>query len=357
MKFTANLAKKCSVVLVILIFVSLCLPAFAETIPNGAIWISPNGDNTWSAMHFTTRSANENAILVFPSEEYDNTYTTNNGQLFQEIESNVFVLVEELSLPLSEYSSYETLKLMEAPDEMLRDIAAMAAYEEAKGNENSEIIVLAPNAPTRSGGYSTISHDFGHWNGKDFYNYQIIFTSLSTKWEDIVTGNQTTEAAVKAIEELVMIVGSDLVGDAAPLFDIAQTLHDYFVEVTGQTPIYGSTENYTQARITYNVRLKYTYYYNESTGKEMFGYRSPRVDVTQIETTNYYLTNYGGRTVNNVEYPNKQYYSPDWDNAMELAYKNRFLGVYGEDIVGRIYNHPIYFTYPDFDIPSDWPDL
>lgn len=300
----------------------------------------------------------DNSVRVTQESKYENIYfSPERDAYFQKISNNEFVEVEKVEFQLTDYEKYQTIQNYEMPKEVLDGIASMAAFAQENSNVDARcVIFVAENKANRQ--LNTLPMVTTQKNGYTFHHYEVYFTSMWTSWQTISEKGATTIGNLKAIKELVMtVVGAKntTIGVAYGLFNAGKTCLEAWMLETGQTPIFGNSNNKVMMDVNYDIYLKYTYNYNPIRG-ETHGCSTQKVIVKQVDTDTYLYTSTGGERNEETERKNQTYYSPNYRSpeTEALIYLGGTAGSV-ETIVGDVNGTLVYFSFPYFTWPSDWP--
>lgn len=318
--------------------------------------IAQGSDGTWTESSVVSNNITNSTLAIVPHTTYENIFQTRTGEYFLKVNENDYTPVQQITLSLNDYNTYEELKNYNMPEEVMEGIASMAALAEENNCTEANVVVFAEMAQASSG-ITTIPRTSTTWNGFTFYHYQVYFTNMFTEWQEIASGSQTTQAVLNTIKELIAIAAgsaSGFLGTATNIFQGAATCLSAWTTASGQTPIYCDTSNSVYANITYDIYLKYTYYFDPNLQIERHGCSSQRVLIKYIDTDVFLYSLSGGHRLEQTVYPSKTYVSPNYYYPEQVAYYNH-IGGWVETVQGSIYNKTIYFAYPAFTWPSDWP--
>ena len=337
---------------------TLTTPVFASTNEsiNSTITLESNNDGTWSPIKERTTFKQKQTMTLNLKENADNIYVNKDNEYYQEIEDNIYIQVEEITLPATEYETYLTLQSYNYPQEVLDDVASMASYLNEKEIEDVNITIFVPSTNARLNSKGPVTTT---WNGLTFHNYEVWFTQIPTGFQDIVKGSSATRAAVSAIQSLVInAVGSTTtqIGTAISLFSTGVDCLTAWQNARGTTPLFGYTQNAVQVNVTYDLYLKYTFYYNPVQDKDYFGCGSQKAIIRKVHTMEYFIDENGGDTIESELFPNKSYYSPNYNYPEETAFDFYLYG-YSETVRGKVHNKNIIFTWPNYTWPSNWPAI
>jgi len=145
------------------------------------------------------------------------------------------------------------------------------------------------------------------------------------------------------------------VGLAMDLFDLGQSCLEVFTSSTGDTPVYASSENKVQVRVTSTLFQKYTYYYDEALDIEMLGCITQKALVNKIDTSITLKVPSGAETVDTTRTLSRTYESLDYSNPESNAYTYRYAPL-AERLCFSISGLRISYNTPYFDWPSNWPN-
>ena len=325
-----------------------------ETIPQN-IWVEYDDSvNCWIKT-LTTQEANNNAFLLQPYNDIDGVFVSELGEYYMQVDQESLIKVNKKTYPLSSYSSFQEISKLEIPPEVLKDIASMAAFTESNDCKNANVILF-----TKSDGLTrdnVLPRETTYYNGKTFYHYKIYFTNCWTGFQTISQGTSTTQAVLTTIKELTMLAistYSSTIGTISSIYNAGRNCLQDWQASTGLTPIYCNSLNHVDVDICPDIYLKYTYYYDPVTDEELLGCSSQRAIIKQIDTNTYLYDSSGGTRVENSIYPYATFSSPHYVNPESTAYTYRY-ATWTETVHAKVYNKTIYFSHPDFDWPSSWP--
>lgn len=356
-----DMKKIISLGLVLMLCFSLVTTAFAEENftqldKNNveSLTIYQVSDGYWELESSGSVLRKTDAMTIVPEKDYEGVYTNFDGAYFQEVEENIFILVDQVTLELNDYNSYLTLDNYNLPTEVMDGIASMAAFAKENNCTEAEVSLFVPATNAR---LNTLPRTQTSWNGFTFYNYQVYFTNFWTQWQPIVEKSATTQAALTAIKNISIDVAGAVsapIGIATALYSNGLSCLEAWKAATGRIPIYGRTENAVMVDVCYDIYLKYTYYYDPIIKKERLGCSSQRAIIRQIETDTYLYSNHSGDKIRASVRPNRIYNTPNYLYPEETAYKHH-LGIWTERVTGKVYSTTIEFAFPNFSWPSDWP--
>lgn len=148
------------------------------------------------------------------------------------------------------------------PAEVLDGIATMAAFAKQNNCTDARATIFVTDLGISS--LNTLPRTSTTWNGFTFYHYQVYFTNMWTTWQTVAEAGQTTQAVLTAIKDLAVNAGgmaSGPIGVVSNLYSLGATCLNAWTTATGKTPIYGNTSNKVMVDVSYDMYLKYTYYY------------------------------------------------------------------------------------------------
>lgn len=299
-------------------------------------------------------------IRILPDTQFENIYSSaSQDQYYQKINANEFVQVSKVEFDLTDYAAYTAIQKYSIPNEVLEGIASMAAWAEETNNNDARGVIFVADENTRSGDLNTLPAKTTYWKNHTFHNYQVFFTDMSTDWQVIAKGSQTTKNVLSAIKDIAIMVMGHVegpLGTIASIFSDGGTCLSAWEKISSKPAIYCNANNKVEAKVRYDIYLKYTFYYDPLSKEDKLGCSSQRAIITRVNTDTTLYTSTGGKELEDEVRPYKSFYTPNYVNPEETAY-NYQIGIWVERVQGEIYNVPIYFTFVDFNWPSDWPDL
>lgn len=297
-------------------------------------------------------------------DQLDYVYVTSEGEYFQKIDDKVLVPCDVITKSLNNFDDYKSIQKYQMPDEIMRDIASMADFAKRNNCADAKVsFVVSQNnidektQNVKATGVKNTSKTKTTWDGKTFYNYEIVFTNMWTSWQTIAEKGSTTQSVLNSIKDLVMNVAgsvSSKIGIISSIFSSGKSCLQTWKDVTGKTPIYGNNSNKVMDDIKYKMTLKYTYYYDKMAKREMLGCSSQKAKINKVDTDTYLYSSSGGKRVEQTIQPKKVFRTPNYSNPEQKAYEHRN-SPWTEKVTGKIKNKKIVFTYPSFSWPSDWP--
>ena len=300
----------------------------------------------------------DNFIRVTQDNNYENIYcSTEKDVYFQKINDNEFVEVKKVEFQLTDYENYQNIQRYKMPKEVLEGIASMAAFAQENNNTDARcVIFVAENEANNQ--LNTLPMVTTKKDGYTFHHYEVYFTDMWTSWQTVSEKGATTRGNLEAIKELVMFVvgeAKEKIGIAYTLFNAGRNCLEAWQLETGRTPIYGNSNNKVMMDINYDIYLKYTFNYNPVRG-ETHGCSTQKVIVKQVDTDTYLYTSQGGARNEETEKKNQEYYTPNYKNpeSEALLYIGGITGSV-ERAEGEVNDVLVYFTFPEFTWPSDWP--
>lgn len=142
------------------------------------IAISANADGTFSSE--SNASLKANALQVRASVEYEDIYVTSDSRYFQQTGEGTYLEVQPVSGLLTDYTTYQTMKQIGMPTEVLEDIAGMAAVAQEEGRANVVAKTFVPLlvqettvSSVQSKGGNVLPRITTTWNDETFYHYQV----------------------------------------------------------------------------------------------------------------------------------------------------------------------------------------
>ncbi len=311
-----------------------------------------------NGLYIETAPGKSGSIRIAPYKELDTIYyNSNDNEYYQKINEKDYIPVSKVEFPVSDYNSYNNIQEYSIPNEILDDIATMAAWAEQTKSDDAKCVIFISHQGIKSQTLNTIPMYTSYWDGLIFHTYQVYFTDMWTTWQTVAEKSSTTQAVLNAIKDLTVQVVSQTpgnLGTAATIYSYGKTCLNAWRDATGKTPIYGNTNNKVMVDICYNIYLKYTYFYDAMLDLDRLGCSSQKVLVKQVDTDTYLYSTTGGARNEETVYPYEVYKTPNYDNPEETAYYH-YIAAWVERTQGKVYNKTINFSFPYFNWPSDWP--
>lgn len=300
------------------------------------------------------RTSNTMAVQLCENEEF--LYENQNGNYYQKVDLNTYLSVEKINLPLTSYSTYETLKNYGYPKEVTDAIASLAYAEKESGNTDAKVVIYVPNS-TRSSSVYPSGEIKTYWNNKTFSNYIMNVTNLTTGPTNLATGSSVTESLLKTLVNIGFYIAGNSEGalaDRINLISNALSLWDSWKDTNPNGSVYIDSGNKAYFSLDYDVYYKYTYYNDTSTGFKRLGCSSQKY-LFKKASTNTIINAPTGQLVDPKYYqPNKLCYTPNYISPEETAYYHQYSG-WVETLKAEVGSTTVHFaTYP-FNWPSDWP--
>lgn len=308
------------------------------------------------------------SLDIYVDDEFESVYTTKDARHFQETQEGVYIEVEPISGSLTDYSTYQTMKNLNLPEEVLNDIAAMAANAEANELEGAGVTVFVPvqdSAMSARSGINEVTHSSTEYAGETFTHYEVYFTGMNSGWHTVKEGSDSRAVwnGISAVFFTVLeeagssvVESIPVVGPYVSLFMSGLGCIDAWEEATADTAITVNTENFSDARFFYTLYQKYTYFYVDDLDIERIGCRTKKIIVTKMETSTFMFSDSGGETVEKTIYPYETVKTTSYDSPEETAilFINQAYSQ-TEDIRADVGGMTYLIDGADFTWPSHWP--
>lgn len=260
-------------------------------------------------------------------------YSLSDGSFLIQTTSETYQNVERFEVQLS--NKQAVAKLLE--NQNISDDEKTMITEQSKialtnNNKDARVVVFLPkNNLTRATG--TNSYTYKGYNLQDQWTY---YYGMQTTWVDIATGSKASNVAKSVLD--LSVIATGIAYEPIGLFSSAVSAYQAFVNGCGSTPINGSYDDKLQANIRYDIYTKRTFV--KGTGGYLPKLVTQQATITQIKTSQYYMTNVGGKTVDTVKETNKIYKTKNFDNPAPYSISH---GMTSEEVKAKIYNKPINF--------------
>ncbi|GAU80089.1 DUF5022 domain-containing protein [Fusibacter sp. 3D3] len=299
------------IISIVLIFTVICSFNVTSAVPknnltvNEKIFITTN--NNGQTILGNKKNGTE-AVLILDTGIYmggnGNYYSLTGTEFLQQVQ------LLEFNLTNTSYIKY-SLPRYSIPKEILSDIET-ASFEAIANNEiDSMMTLVIPYKPLLRGSYY---QDYTY-NGTPMRDYYIYGFDKDTGNKTIASGIEAKSFANAATTFAVTGLGLTTV----PLSYLAGgiSLILAFYDYVEDTNFSGSSQDFVQIRVIYDVSTKYTY--ADIGNGWQIGLVSENVYLTSIDTLQYYAGSTYNNTITKTKLINKTITSPNYFNPAPIA--------------------------------------
>jgi len=178
------------------------------------------------------------------------------------------------------------------------------------------------------------------YHGYPMKEEMICYYNMSTGYETICKGTDTSGVANSMSNMILDLAGYGSV--AVGLFNSAMTACQTYADLTGTAPISGSSEDFVQVKLNYDVSTKYTYADLGYGDGYRLGAVTQKVRLIDIDILQYYADCKGGKELSTHQVLDRTYTTVNYSNPAPKAIASIY-ELWVERIGAEIYQHPIIF--------------
>ena len=246
-------------------------------------------------------------------------YSLDNGTLLLQTSEDVYQIVQRHTAKLSD-SDKVNLILNDAsiPQEVKEDVLKKSQQAIETNSKLATVDVYIPDISNASSRISpmTTTNTFYTYNNKKLKDTVVYYTNFQSGNIVYVKGFNAGNLA-SSIKEFI-IMGAET-NKYVSIFTTAVSVLQNFFNVFGAKTYYGSAQDYASFNVCYDITTKWTFVDLYGDGSWATGAVTEKVLLKNIRYEEYFVTNKGGNYRNKIEYYNKTYITPNFNNPAPKA--------------------------------------
>lgn len=296
--------KMMSLALALVMCMTLCVPAFANTIsesPSYTVTLYPlgNGEYATSPMTRSPMARNSDDSISATVSEYEGMLAVSETSFLTPTGNNTYLLVDKIEIDTDNFdTSLATLEDYDIPEDYIEGIETTIAEQKRLGNEELKVSVFAPPTETSQNETRTASANPPIYYTYKRYRFKDIITQYSHMSSGMVekTGKDTMNVARSITNLVISCVG--VASKSVSLFGAGLSALAVYEAAYGPVT-YGATGDRLYTNIIYNKTVKETDSWSEGNQVWRYGLISYHADITRQETYQYYSAIGEGRLFSN----------------------------------------------------------
>lgn len=261
-------------------------------------------------------------------------YELNDGTKLSYTGTDCFQVVETIDIVLTDLDAInQVAKDYNLEKNVLEDIMRRAEMAIASKNNIASMTIATTPVATK-GSYSV---DYTY-NGHDMRDTFVYYYNINTGYRDIKEGTAAKSYANGAYNFALVCAG--FASTPVALVAGGLSILGWWASHIGSTSFTGSTGDYVQVKVYYDVQDKYTYV-DMGSGFQT-GLVSQTVKILTNKTIQYWVNSSHGYEEETVVSPNKRVYSPNYDNAAAVAFVHAYNPL-NEQMRSTIGDYTLYY--------------